>query len=54
MLRLFAAFASLSLLVSSGAVWADDAKKELEKLQGTWEIRNRKTSTYRLPLLQRG
>jgi uncharacterized protein (TIGR03067 family) len=38
MLRLLAAFASVGLLAVAGAARADDAKKDLEKLQGTWEI----------------
>lgn len=38
MLRLFAAFASVGLLLVAGAAQADEAKEELEKLQGTWEI----------------
>lgn len=38
MLRLVAVFASVGLLLVPGVTQADDAKKELEKLQGTWEI----------------
>jgi uncharacterized protein (TIGR03067 family) len=38
MLRPFATFTSVGLLLVSGAAQANDAKKELEKLQGTWEI----------------
>ena len=38
MLRSFAAFASVVLLLLTGVVQADDAKRDLEKLQGTWEI----------------
>jgi uncharacterized protein (TIGR03067 family) len=38
MLRLFSALASVGWLLLTGVARADDAKKELEKLQGTWEI----------------
>jgi uncharacterized protein (TIGR03067 family) len=38
MQRLLAALATVGLLVVPGAVRADDAKKDLDKLQGTWEI----------------
>jgi uncharacterized protein (TIGR03067 family) len=38
MLRLCAAFASVGCLLATAVAQPDDAKKELEKLQGTWEI----------------
>src|SRR5688500_1431481 len=38
MLRLYFASASVGLLLVTAVARADDAKKDLEKLQGTWEI----------------
>src|SRR5262245_38020342 len=38
MVRLVAVYSSLGLLLLAGATRSEDAKKELEKLQGTWDI----------------
>jgi uncharacterized protein (TIGR03067 family) len=38
MFRWSTVFAPLALLLLSGAIQAEDAKKDLEQLQGTWEI----------------
>ena len=38
MLRLFAAFASVGILLAAEVAQGDDAKEDLEKLHGTWEI----------------